>query len=177
MRLFIAINFSSQVKSNLYNIAQKLKSFSTQGNFTGLDNFHLTLIFLGETTKINSIKQAMNKIDVLPFKFALRGLGKFHRRGGDIYWVGVEKNRYLLEVYNKLCEELADLGFDIEERDFKPHVTLGRKVILNSQFNYNEFIRNIFPITIEVDRISLMKSERINETLAYTEVYSKVLVN
>jgi 2'-5' RNA ligase len=175
MRLFIAINFTSQTKSNLYNIAQKLKSFSIQGNFTRQDNFHLTLIFLGETTKINSIKQAMDAISVQPFKFTLGGLGKFHRREGDIYWIGVEKNRNLLEIYNKLCEELASLGFNIEQRNFKPHVTIGRKVILNSQFNYNESIRNIIPITIGVDRISLMKSERINGILTYTEVYSKVL--
>jgi 2'-5' RNA ligase len=173
MRLFIAVNFSDQIKNHLYEISQRLKNASVQGNFTRRENFHLTVVFIGETTKISSVKQAMNRVSAEPFRLTLGGLGKFHRRGGDIYWIGVEHNISLTKVYNQLCGELAGAGFAVEKRGFKPHLTLGRKVILNDSFDKNQFSMTIPPMSMEVVRISLMKSERINEKLTYTEIYTK----
>jgi 2'-5' RNA ligase len=173
MRLFIAINFSDQIKNNLYEITQRLKNASVQGNFTRRGNFHLTVVFIGETTKISSVKQAMNKVSAEPFRLTLGGLGKFRRNGGDIYWIGVDQSTNLSKVYNQLFGELTKAGFAIEKRDFKPHLTLGRKVILRGNFDKNQFSRTISPMSMEVDKISLMKSERINGRLAYTEIYAK----
>jgi len=175
MRLFIAINFDDQMKNRLHEITQKLKSVSIQGNFTRKENFHLTVVFIGETNKINTVKQIMDKICAEPFDITIGILGKFQRSGGDIYWVGVENNEYLSAIYKQLAEELASAGFNIEKRSFKPHLTLGREVILSEKFDEKAFSNTISPMTIRVERISLMKSERINGVLTYTEVYGKEL--
>ncbi|HHV99951.1 MAG TPA: RNA 2',3'-cyclic phosphodiesterase [Clostridiaceae bacterium] len=175
MRLFIAINFDDQMKNRLHEITQKLKSVSNRGNFTRKENFHLTVVFIGETNKINIVKQIMDKICAEPFDITIGRLGKFQRNGGDIYWVGVENNEYLSAIYNQLAEELASAGFNIEKRSFRPHLTLGREVILSEKFDEKAFSNTISPMTIRVERISLMKSERINGVLTYTEVYGKEL--
>ena len=62
---------------------------------------------------------------------------------------------------------LERTSFPVEKRPFKPHLTLGRQVVL--QGRPEEFP----PVKMEVDRISLMKSERLAGTLTYTEVYAK----
>ena len=48
MRLFIAVNFSEEIKDELFHISDKLKRFSERGSFSLKDNIHLTVIFLGE---------------------------------------------------------------------------------------------------------------------------------
>ncbi len=175
MRLFIAINFDDQIKNRLYEITQRLRSASSQGNFTLRENFHVTVVFIGETKKINIIKQIMDKINVEPFDIVLGKLGKFQRNSGSIYWIGVEKNEYLSSVYDQLAKELICAGFNIDKRDFRPHLTLGREVKLPEEFDENVFSKTIPTMTFRVEKISLMKSERINGKLTYTEIYGKEL--
>lgn len=132
MRLFIAINFNDQIKDSLCETMQKLKNVSVRGNFVRRENLHLTVAFIGETLEIGKVKQAMDKVSAEPFDLKLSGFGKFQRDRGDIYWVGVEQNANLFLVYNQLLRELSHAGFAIEKRDYKPHLTLGREVVLDS---------------------------------------------
>ncbi len=148
-----------------------------QGNFTRRENLHLTLAFLGEIPPagVENIKQAMDKVSAGQFSLVISHLGQFKRNGGDIYWLGIEKNTSLLNLHTQLSRELRGAGFKLEERGFKPHLTLGRQIILSPAFDQAEFSRKIPPLSQEVDRISLMKSERIAGKLTYTEIYSKDL--
>jgi len=175
MRLFIAINFDDRIKDRLWEIAERLRENCVQGNFTRRENFHLTLVFIGETKRIVDVIQAMDKITAGPLSIKLGGLGSFQRNGGDIYWIGVERNASLLAVYSRLYEELAGAGFSIDSREYRPHLTLGREVILRDGFDKDEFSKGIPQMTVKVNKISLMKSERINGKLVYTEMYSKPL--
>lgn len=179
MRLFIAINFNEEIKDKLCNIMQRLKQSASSGNFTHRENLHLTVVFIGEVPpeKINSVKAAMDKLYGEPFMLSINGLGYFKRDEGNIYWIGVEKNDTLSSINNQLSAELTKAGFTIEKREFKPHLTLGRKVILDNNFYSNEFAKCIPAMTMKADKISLMKSERINGKLTYTEIYSNKLIS
>lgn len=48
---------------------------------------HLTLEFLGDTpeNKVETIKKAIEKVDLQPFTMELSKLGYFKRRDGNIY--------------------------------------------------------------------------------------------
>lgn len=175
MRLFFAINFDDKVKNSIYNVIEELKNTSLQGNFTHRENIHLTVIFIGETGNIESVKKTLDNISANPFNITLSGLGIFRRDGGDIYWIGVEQNEKLTDIYNQLFKELTHEGFFIEKRDYKPHLTLARKVIIDKSFNKNEFSRKIPHMVMEVNKISLMKSETVNGRLTYTEIYKREL--
>jgi 2'-5' RNA ligase len=50
MFLFIAVNFDDATKNKLGGITRLLAAGATSGNFTATDNFHLTLVFIGETS-------------------------------------------------------------------------------------------------------------------------------
>ena len=53
MRLFIAINFNDDIKEELENNIEDLKDEAKRGNFSLIDNLHLTLAFIGELDKRN----------------------------------------------------------------------------------------------------------------------------
>lgn len=177
LRLFIAINFNDHIKDSLVDIMHDLKTNTKQGSFTHRDNLHLTLAFIGETKGVENVKIAMEKtMDRLktdPFVLKFQGLGTFKRNEGDIIWVGVEKNLELTKIHQNLVRELMKEDFQVEEREFKPHLTLGRRVKLNSKEAIKEYEKNIPPMAMIVDKISLMKSERIEGKLVYTEIYYK----
>lgn len=135
----------------------------------------MTVVFIGETTRVQPVKEALDRLSAAPFTLVIDGLGRFRRSGGDIYWLGIEKNETLLKIYSQLVRELSQRGFVLETRDYKPHLTLGREVVLDETFSSDNFNRNLKPLTMEVAKISLMKSERLNGTLTYTEIAAKTL--
>lgn len=169
MRLFIAINFNKETKDYIQKVSQQLKECSQSGNFTKYNNLHLTLVFIGEVTedKVFLIKTAMNKTIIKEFELAFGGVDCFNRSGGDIFFVGVKMNEQLKNLNHFLFNELIKSGFIIEKKEYLPHLTLARQVKLKSKIDIdNEEISTL------VNKISLMKSERINGQLIYSEIYS-----
>ena len=179
MRLFIAINFNDIVKTQLDQLTTKIKKNTRTGTFTRKENFHLTLVFLGEVEKPDRVMEAMNKtmeeITRERFSLSIENIGRFSRKEGDLYWVGIQRNQRLNEIQKVLTKHLKLEGFVLEEREFKPHLTLGRKISFHSEEEKKKLLEQLEPIAkieTSVDRISLMKSERIKEKLVYTELYS-----
>ncbi len=177
MFLFLAINFDNTARGELYGIVERLAGQSVSGNFTEKDNFHLTLVFIGETDerRIPIITGVMDTVTARPFTLELGGLGKFDREGGDIFWYGVQLCPPLKELNTFISENLRQRGFDVENRKYTPHITLGRKVVTGPGFSKADLERTLPRITVPVSRISLMKSERVHGTINYVEVYGKEL--
>ena len=170
MRLFIAINFPEEIKDYLINAINNLKEQSLGGNFSRRENLHLTLCFIGETSKINVIKKIMEKIESESFELSFNSSGRFKRKEGDIFWVGVEQNPRLIALWHYLTNELITAGFDIEDREYKPHITMGRKVLTQKYPSID-----VPDVKFKVSQVDLMKSEHINGILTYTPLFSKKL--
>lgn len=175
MRLFIAVNFCDEFKSGLCTVISALRLQTEHGNFSRRENLHLTLAFLGETEHADKAKAAMDQVDAEPFILTAEGFGTFHSGEGEIYWVGVRNNAVLNSLNGQLCRALQAADFQLETRPFSPHLTLGRKVVMKPGFDRRSFERNIPVMNMPVDKISLMKSERIGGRLTYTEIYAKTL--
>lgn len=174
MRLFIAINFNNDISERIFKTIQEFRKNTIRGNFTKKENLYLTLVFIGETTQIEDIKQAMNTIAAPSFCMEIGGLGHFSRTGGDIYWIGVKKNEILLSIHKQLSETLNDYGINIDKKPYKPHLTIGREIRMQSNLE-TALIKPMEPTSFEVNKISLMKSERLDGRLVYTEIYAKNL--
>lgn len=167
MRLFIAINFDEPTKKKLIAVQDVLKSCG-KGNFTRPENLHLTVLFLGEVNDYSAVKNSMDANFHTPVDLVFNRLGKFRN---SIYWVGICDNPVLNELYNNICSDLKNEGFKVDWNErFSPHVTLGREVVLDKQpeLSFEEF-------SMTARRISLMKSERINGRLVYSELYGKTV--
>lgn len=175
MRLFIALNLSNLDKDQVNEIKDILKTNSNQGKFVNKEHMHITVEFLGEISeeRVDLIKNLMNEIEFEAFKLKLNRIGYFKRREGNIYWLGIEKNQNLTKIHDVLHKSLKEEGFKIEDRDFKPHLTLGRRVRLKPGFNTERLDSKVEEIEIDIKNIDLVKSEFTEGKLKYSIIYSK----
>lgn len=175
MRLFTAIELSDEIKGRLSDIVSQLKPHTVKGNFTLKDNFHITLVFIGETDRKQAVRSALDSLQCEPFELTLSGLGTFARRDTSVVWMGIQPENELSKAFSSLKTELSQRGIMTEYRDFKAHLTLGREVVFKKDFDLGAFGKEISPIRIKVKKVSLFKSERIAGRLTYTEIYARIL--
>jgi 2'-5' RNA ligase len=98
---------------------------------------------------------------------AFAGAGAFRGRRGDTHWIGVENTPGLRRLAAGLASELRREGFAIEKRKFTPHITIGREVTLAE----GAHIR-VPMASMDAGSISLMRSDRVDGRLVYTEIAS-----
>jgi len=173
MRLFVAIDFPEEIKQELFELSSKLMRQADAGRIVALDNYHLTLVFIGESERLAEIRDAISLVCRMgfcePLRIVLRGVGSFagHKGRGHTWWVGVEENPELTRLANKLAEELRSLGFAIEKRTFTPHITIGRDVVVSRPIAV-EFPR----LELSAHEVSLMRSDFKNGKPVYREMCS-----
>ena len=172
MRLFTALCFDEETKNALF-AAGKAAEISSEGNFSPKENLHLTLVFIGETERTEEIISAVSEIEFPSFEFKISGTGIFEK---GIFWAGTEENENLRNLYKEVFEKIRGLGFEPEEREFVPHITFARKFRPGKSFSAEETEKLLPEKAVFANRISLMKSERVEGVLRYTEIYSKKLL-
>ncbi len=166
MRLFIAIRFSEEILQTLLSAQERLRAAGARGNYTAPENLHLTLVFIGESDDVLTLRRVIDRAAGKAFPLAVSGAGRF----GELWWAGVEKCPELEALASRLREGCRRAGFRVDEKPFRAHVTLAR------QLKYDAPPRLNVPRTeMTVGRVSLMKSERAGGKLTYTEVYGRDL--
>lgn len=175
MRLFLAVRFPAQISEALCEAIRKLKSCCESGRFTEREHLHLTLVFLGEvpSSRVGDVREAMELAQVSSFPLCVGGTGFFRRPGGDICWAGVEHGKALFAAYAELGGRLEEKGFAVEKRAYRPHVTLGREIVLKKDCRSGAF--DVPPMNMQAETVSLMRSDRVEGKLRYTELYARKL--
>ena len=177
MKLFIAINFKKSVRFKLGEVIKEIKRISTEGKFVKNDHLHLTLEFFGDISedRIYDIINVMNKVSTKGFLLKADKLNYFRKSTGNIYYIGFKENSRLLNLHKELHEMLLEKHFKLEEREYTPHITIGRKVILKENVDLENYVNTLSKIRLKVDSIELMQSEHIDGKLIYTVICSKKL--
>ena len=172
MRLFIAVFLSNEVKTELQSLQEQLRLQAYKGSFTRPDNVHLTLVFLGETPdeKLDSLYRIIQEIKTPAFEITFNHTGCFTHSRKELWWIGADPNDPKLPLLNMIHSQLIGRlekgGFPVDKRPFNAHITLGRE-ITHSQ----PIVLDCREIKVKVDRVSLVKSERISGVLTYTEIF------
>ncbi len=172
MRLFVAICFDQSLKLRLSRLIGELSKNAEHGNFTRVQNLHMTLQFIGETQNTGAAQEALACVSFKSFQILFDRVSGFKRQGSEICFLGVKDAGELKALSEAVGRELKGRGFKLEERPFVAHLTLGREVIFKKGF---EPEKTIIPeyFKSSADKISLMKSERVKGVLTYTEIFSK----
>jgi 2'-5' RNA ligase len=132
LRLFIAVDLSSEVVSHARRVVEKLQGAPVQVRWVDTKNMHLTLHFFGDVDELEmpAICNAMDEVgaETAPFDVEVGGVGAFpnlhHPR---TLWLGIRRGGDDLVALQKLLEtRLRALGHPGEDRLFKPHLTVGR---------------------------------------------------
>jgi len=169
MRLFYAVQFSGDVKDKLCSVQAQLRAEGVAGNYTARENMHLTLVFVGETDKVQDAEAALDGLGCAPLEIEVCGTGIFRRNG--VIWGGIIDSDDLERLQRAVFENVRKAGFTLENRAYHPHITLVREARLPQGYRLPETRRS----WMAVDRVSLMKSERVGGRLVYTEVKGAVL--
>ena len=183
IRAFIAIEIPRDIHEKIAQIINTIdpnKSLSLRWIQT--HNIHLTLKFLGDIpiSHINQIHALLIEYckTLQQFDLTIRGIGAFpnaHRP--RIIWLGIEVGHNLRVLQAMIENALFPLGYQKEERNFSPHLTIGR-VQKSAKPNDLEHISsslnavNINTIgTFSVNGIKLFKSTLKPEGAYYDEMW------
>lgn len=131
-RTFVAIETPPDVRSRAAALVERLKSSGAKVRWADVQTMHWTLNFLGDVpdNEVADVCQCVTAAvaPVSPFDLEIVGCGAFPKVGRPrTLWLGVGKGaEAMIELQAALERSLAKLGFRPENRQFKPHLTLGR---------------------------------------------------
>ena len=131
VRLFIAINLPADVRRLAHAAAAPLREAAPHAHWVAEENLHLTLKFLGEVPEDAgpAIAAAVGAASACHRRteLELRDFGAFpNLRRPRVVWAGVLPDPRLELLQHDLEVACEGLGFEVEGRPFRPHVTLGR---------------------------------------------------
>lgn len=162
-RIFIAIRFEDDFRQTLVCVQKSLKARGVEGNYCSYGNLHMTLAFIGEQYDLPRIRKAVSEVKVEPFDLSLDRLGSFPTKAGVI-WCGVRDNEAVAELAERLRERLKANGVSFKAGAFFPHISLVQ--------HPSAIITDIAvpESTAQVRQIHIMKSERVDGELIYSEI-------
>ena len=130
IRAFIAVNLASPVIEEIAKVRSVLQEAKGDVRWTRLEGLHLTLKFLGDIERnqvepiLRVMRETMGKWP--PLHILAQGLGAFpNLRRPRVLWVGLSGEGFQ-GMSEALEAALMPLDFPPEEREFTPHLTLGR---------------------------------------------------
>ena len=162
MRLFIAIKLSDELKTALISTRNAMYDRGVRGSYSPEENLHLTLAFIGEYPDAEAVMDALTAVTFAPFTLSLDGIGRF----GDLWWAGVKDSASLTAAARRVRRALAENGIPFDRKRFLPHITLIRRAMREAAG-----IR-VAPLSMTVNSISLMRSDRGRNGMIYTELGS-----
>ncbi|MDR3540023.1 MAG: RNA 2',3'-cyclic phosphodiesterase [Desulfosporosinus sp.] len=175
MRLFVGVDLPADIKHTLLIFQSELKHFGVDGFWKSVDNFHITLEFLGELDfdKISVFKEILTKVasNYKPFGLIIAGLGAFPSlKQPHTLWTTVSGN---LSELNRLRQDLhyqlKSKGFKLDERQFKPHITLASRPKLG-KVDLSVVQTKILG-EFMVAEVVLFESRAISGKRVYTDIY------
>ena len=183
IRSFIAIELPDELKLGLTQLEARLKLDKQPWvKWVNPYSIHLTLKFLGNIAvdRTGEITRAIEAAvqGISPFHLEVKELGVFpNLRRVQVAWVGISGDVDKLSQLQKRIETtLTPLGFAPESRAFTPHLTLARlrdQASLDERQRFGQLIANAkfeAAYTIEVDAISLMRSQLTREGAIYSRI-------
>ncbi len=176
MRTFIAIDLPQKVKAEISALQSRLRPLALKGRWKYVDNFHLTLKFLGEIDGNMAARVSRMLADVSkrsrPFTLEISGMGFFPGKEGitRVLWLGLGGDLdELTELQGCVDAEAARLGFPPERGKYRPHITIAQDISFSKSFQ--EIAREVETVRFQpvpVDRVILFKSEQIGTKRVYT---------
>ena len=130
IRAFVAVRIDPEMARKISEAQDSLRAGLKDIRWVAKENVHLTLKFLGAIAEdrvesiVSRLERALHSMS--SFTISARGLGVFPDiRRARVLWVGLE-GQSLGELAREVERALEPIGFACEEREFRPHLTVGR---------------------------------------------------
>lgn len=178
-RIFVAINLPDGFKTELLECQKKWPGLPAR--WVSKDNLHLTLAFLGNTSKqeLAEVSKLMQELGERHSTFQLSVsrivYGPDEKRPRMI-WAVIEKSPRLLTLQKDVEQTLAQsnqISYQPEKRSFSPHLTLARlKVFELQRVELDELpeVNEDILLAFRVQSIEVMESKLKRSGAEYTIV-------
>jgi 2'-5' RNA ligase len=158
-RTFIAIKIP--LTNNIAEVYKHSKAVLKNEKIKWVEdwNLHITILFIGETEE-NDVEEICNVLstnlkDINSFLLNIIGTGVFK----NVYnpralWFGIKESENLKKLHEIILNSLKSIGFDIQKRNFTPHLTIGRTKFIKDKNNFKKLIESLQEKEIERIKIS-----------------------
>ena len=133
LRTFIAVAIDKTIRDRAVILQEALGRSGADVKWVEPENLHVTLLFLGEVEDraLPAVCRVVADVAAAqtPFEMSVAGAGCFpNARRPRTLWVGIGDGlQEMVALHDALEPPLLDLGcYRREERQYTPHVTLGR---------------------------------------------------
>lgn len=131
MRLFLAISLPPDVRRAIIAATAPAREAAPDLAWVDGEKLHLTLKFFGEQPddRVEAIRAATARVagGLRQFAMYIGGLGAFPNfRRSRVVWIGVDQESRLELLHHDVEVACERIGFDLEGRPFRPHITLAR---------------------------------------------------
>ncbi|MBQ6826641.1 MAG: RNA 2',3'-cyclic phosphodiesterase, partial [Thermoguttaceae bacterium] len=132
VRAFIAVAISPMIRNEARKTLRPIIEAYPNVKWVEEENFHVTLKFLGTVPTVElhrvvaAVERGCRKFE--QFDLVFEGVGAFPNADSPrSIWIGVREGaREIRELARRIEAELAELGYPAENREFTPHLTVGR---------------------------------------------------
>lgn len=169
MRAFFAVDLPDELADGIEAIQNDLRGAAGL-RFTEPDQAHVTLTFLGDVPDdelddvIAAGEAAVAAADTGHFTVTVGGLGVFPSLEYiSVVWAGIEEGATeLTNLHEELERRTTELGYDPENHEFTPHVTVARMDDARGKELVADLVRNRHP---EVGRFEATELQLTESTL------------
>lgn len=163
MRLFIALPMNEEAAQTAAELQASLRRAGVSGRWSRPENLHITMAFLGEQppAALAAASEAMTELCALPAPFTLDRLEVF--QSSEVLCLAPSNDRAIRAAAEELAAALRGRGFRLEERRFRAHLTLCRRVKLPLPAE----LPQLLPVCSRMDELVLFESHRPAGVLTY----------
>ena len=176
---FIAVKLPQEVKKFLKEWTENNQMNLPFNRWVYPEDYHITLAFLGmiEDGKKDEIIRTLKEVllDTKSFQLTLNQFGTFGLINKPrIFWIDVEISEELLRIQQNVFTHILKLGFQLDTKPFRPHITLARKWVGEDNFNQKVLTKVDREDSFTVNEVVLYETH-LNMKPKYVEVASVYL--
>ena len=180
IRTFIALDVAEEVRRYIADIQKELRSVrEAKVAWAQPSGVHLTLKFLGGVPedRLDNIAAVIEKSvqSFAPLTIKTSDHSAFpNLKRPRVLFVGLEQNGELNHLQQVIETNLAELGFETEDKPFKPHLTVGRVKSIATECSLGERFQAIKPLLFSwtVNQANLMSSILLPAAARYSVIKS-----
>lgn len=180
-RMFVALRIGQEAAESLSDWSASLHEKYNFRKWTHAQDLHITIQFLGDVwvEEIPPLQQAIAQIAAQTQSFALQ-IGSLDTFGlieaPRVWWVHPEGDLQSLHILQqRIGQACTELGYVIDDRPYRPHITIARKYKGEIPFSELDHTFQLPPIGWQVTEIVLCKI-RIGHQPSYENISTFPLV-
>lgn len=172
MRILTCIRLPDDIKQSLKNDIARLKENAISGKFTDDSELFIPLNDLGETSQTAGAKAIIDRVSIPKFEQGIGGFGCTRKGTGDTYKEAIEMSDGLLDLQRQLQVGFTTAGYKVDTAPYKPFMVLCKDAKMKPGFNPQQFGATIPFVSFEVERVSLVRCDRVDGVYYYSEMCS-----